>query len=151
VRVYVTNAPAGGLTLLDLATVTGTAGGASLTLYEKQSVNGALGQTTPWSLFAAGDGAALTTRLGLGDDAHTGCVAFANAPRRKPSPPDRPTGCEAWVIERLPVAGDGRPRSLLHASTLKLCCASLAVAAVGNPVRHDEGGVTVAAELGRVG
>ena len=60
-RVYLTNAPAGGLTLLDLATVTGTAGGASLTLYEKQSVNGALGQTTPWSLFAAGDGAALTT------------------------------------------------------------------------------------------
>ena len=57
-RVYVTNASAGGLTLLDLATVTGTAGGASLTLYEKQSVNGALGQTTPWSLFAAGDGAA---------------------------------------------------------------------------------------------
>ena len=55
------------------------------------------------------------------------------------------------MIVRLPVAGDGRPRSLLDASTLKLCCASLAVAAVGNPVLHDEVGVTVAAELGRVG
>jgi hypothetical protein len=61
VRVYLTNASAGGFTFTDLATVTGTAGGASFTLYDKQAVNAALSQTTPWSLFAAGDGAALTT------------------------------------------------------------------------------------------
>jgi hypothetical protein len=61
VRVYLTNASSGGFTFTDLATVTGTAGGASFTLFDERVVNAALTQTTPWSLLASGDSSALTT------------------------------------------------------------------------------------------
>jgi hypothetical protein len=66
VRVYMNNAASGGWTFEDLATVTGSEGSNSFTLFRTQYDNHANGSSNvvPWELNASGDSAVLTSGSG---------------------------------------------------------------------------------------